>query len=94
MTDINHRRANKAPVNLRRKPREYHNGYAYPDAKQYDQMIAEQRADLDAQGKEDVRILFSDHITDKKKPYRVFCNYSRNSNASICDEAKMIKKNH
>lgn len=57
MTDINHRRANKAPVNLRRKPREYHNGYAYPDAKQYDQMIAEQRADLDAQGKEDVRIL-------------------------------------
>ena len=43
-------------------------------------------------GKEDVRILFSDHITDNKKPYRVFCNYSRNSNASICDEAKMIKK--
>ncbi len=57
MTDINHRRANKAPVNLRRPSREYHNGYAYPDAKHYDEMIAEHRADLDAQGKEEVRIL-------------------------------------
>ena len=57
MTDINHRRANKAPVNLRRPDREYHNGYAYPDAKHYDEMIAEHRAELDAQGKEDVRIL-------------------------------------
>lgn len=29
MTDINHRRKNRKPVNLRHQPHEYNNGYAY-----------------------------------------------------------------
>jgi hypothetical protein len=30
MTDINHRRKNRKPVNQRHRPEEYHNGYAPP----------------------------------------------------------------
>lgn len=33
MTDINHRRKNRKPVNQRHRPEEYHNGYAPPFGK-------------------------------------------------------------
>lgn len=56
MTDINHRRTNRAPVNLRYPERAYNNGYSYPRAKDYAKSIAERRAELDAAGDHDVRI--------------------------------------
>lgn len=33
MTDINHRRTNRKPVNQRYRPEEYNNGYVPPDGK-------------------------------------------------------------
>lgn len=55
MTDINQRRKNKAPVNLRHGNK-YHNGYAYPTAKYYPEAIKKRRKELDDQGKQDVKI--------------------------------------
>lgn len=44
MTDINHRRKNKKPVNQRFGEYDYHNGYAHPDNKR---TLAEVKADND-----------------------------------------------
>lgn len=35
MTDLNHRRNNRKPVNQRHPERAYHNGYAWPNNKQH-----------------------------------------------------------
>lgn len=58
MTDVNHRRKNKLPVNQRQGDRRnYHNGYAIVDNKKYREKMQEFRKELDEQGKQDVRIL-------------------------------------
>lgn len=44
MTDINHRRKNKKPVNQRYGEYDYHNGYAHPDNKR---TLAEVKEDND-----------------------------------------------
>ena len=44
MTDINHRRTNKKPVNQRFGEYDYHNGYAHPDNKRH---LSEVKADND-----------------------------------------------
>ena len=48
MTDINHRRKNKKPVNQRYK--KYHNGYNYENNKMCVEDIKKQKEDLDLQG--------------------------------------------
>ena len=54
MTDMNHRRKNRKPVNQRYGESDYHNGYASPDNKKgvhYDQaQIDKRKADYAAQG--------------------------------------------
>lgn len=54
MTDINHRRKNKKPVNQRYGEYNYHNGYAYPDnkggVKANQAWIDEKKAEYEAQG--------------------------------------------
>lgn len=54
MTDINHRRKNKKPVNQRYGEYNYHNGYAHPDnkggVKANQAWIDEKKAEYEAQG--------------------------------------------
>lgn len=54
MTDTNHRRKNKAPVNQRHGEHNYHNGYAHPDNKEgvkaNQARIDEQKAKYEALG--------------------------------------------
>ena len=57
MTKINHRKKNKEPVNKRFKEREYNNGYSYPDNKNWQESMAEERKALDSAGKTDVNII-------------------------------------
>ena len=56
MTDINHRRTNRKPVNQRHPENAYHNGYATPYNKHFAEEMARHRAELDALGQSDVRI--------------------------------------
>lgn len=55
MTDINKRRKNKLPVNLRYGDN-YNNGYAQPKAKNYKELVQACRKILDDQGNQDIKI--------------------------------------
>lgn len=57
MTDVNHRRKNRKPVNQRYNKNEYNNGYVIEDNKHYIQQMKEFRKELDENGRADVKIL-------------------------------------
>lgn len=57
MTDINHRRTNRKPVNQRYPERAYHNGYATPDNKRYPEVLAQRAQELQEQLGETVVML-------------------------------------